>query len=286
MRELAIVGANGFIGRNINSYLVSKGHTPVLISHMEGYDYLFASEDDIEFLVTSLPKSARYVLICTGYSNIDGCLRNPEKAERLNFQLPLRIAQSCWRSGRTPILISSDLVFGHGEGPRREEEEVAPTSRYGYWKARAEESFLGAAGPAIVVRLTKVYSHQQGDTSPIINWIDAWKQGTTVRCVTDQMLQPTHVSDIGRVLEKLMGCKAEGLWHVAGDEMDSRYGMACYIAGLVSASTELIASCRLEDLGLIELRPSNTTLDNSKVCQQLGVNFTPLSSFFSVGHSY
>ena len=115
--RILITGPNGFIGKNLASYLDYKGHT------IEGYDYRENRFPD--------PKEYDRVIHLGAIS--DTTETDIDKVLKQNYEFSIKMLELCDMSGVTFMYASSASVYGNGK-VFKENSPVAPQSPYAWSK--------------------------------------------------------------------------------------------------------------------------------------------------------
>lgn len=172
----------------------------------------------------SLAEAAPDLVIHTAYGTDDG-ERDVVGATRI-------LAKACADRGVGLVHLSSDVVFAGEDGPYLEDDTPDPISRYGRWKAAAEDAVREAVDDASVVRTSLLLSESLDDPRSrfVLDQLDAPDPSPMY---VDELRQPILVDDLARMLWELATLtprERRGVWHLAGREAMSRYALALLIA--------------------------------------------------------
>jgi dTDP-4-dehydrorhamnose reductase len=151
------------------------------------------------------------VVHAAAMTDVDGCERDPQAAQRVNAAGAANVAAA----GVRVIQLSTEYVFdGELEREYREDDDPRPRSAYGRSKLAGERAVL-EAGPNLVVRSSWVFGEGRNFLRAVR---DADRAGRGLRVVDDQWGRPTWARDLARALAGLAvpGGPA-GIVHVAGD---------------------------------------------------------------------
>src|SRR5215475_12416896 len=141
------------------------------------------------------------VVNAAGFTNVDLCETQPDRAFRVNAEAPRVIAEICREKNARLIHFSTDYVFdGEKHEAYNEEDEADPISVYGESKLAGEKNVLGPQGQNLVVRVSWVF----GPDRP--SFIDAMIQqaqaNDEVDAVADKFSTPTYTLDIAEMLPR------------------------------------------------------------------------------------
>lgn len=195
-----MTGAGGQVGLALREWL-------------PGARYLGRADLDITDpgAVARVLPGAAVVINCAAITDVDGCERDPQAADRVNSGGAANVAAA----GARVIQLSTEYVFdGELEREYREDDKPRPRSAYGRSKLAGERAVL-AAGPNLVVRTSWVFGEGQNFLRAIRA---ADRAGRELRVVDDQWGRPTWARDLARALAGLAVADGpSGIVHFAGD---------------------------------------------------------------------
>ncbi|MCK6448460.1 MAG: SDR family oxidoreductase [Planctomycetes bacterium] len=201
-------------------------------------------------------------------SRLADCEREPELAERVNVELPERLARWTARHGARLVHVSTDLVFGARlptTGGFSEADEPAPVSVYGATKARGEARVRAQDPRALVVRLPLLFGDSGGRAlGASDSLVAAVKRGEVPLLFRDEWRTPLDVSNAAEALVELAYGDASGVLHVGGPVRLSRVELGHLVlraAGKKSAELfQLVRAGTRAEAGLAATRPSDVSL--------------------------
>ncbi len=127
--------------------------------------------------------------------------------------------------GARLVHLSTDVVFdGRRPGGYSEDDEPAPITDYGRSKAEAERLVAAAHREALVVRTSLIVG---GPGAPPGKH-ERLRPGAVYH--TDELRCPVQLGDLARALLELVELDVSGPLHVAGEDVVSRYELACLVA--------------------------------------------------------
>jgi dTDP-4-dehydrorhamnose reductase len=242
-----VTGAGGQVG------LALRDHLPgaAFLSHAE----LDVTDPDA---VSDAVRGADLVVHTAAMTDVDGCERDPGRAQAVNADGAANVAAT----GVRVIHLSTDYVFaGDALGEYGEEDATGPLGAYGRSKLAGERAVLARPGN-LVVRTAWVYGQGRNFIRSILA---ADRAGRRLRVVDDQRGRPTWAGDLARAIAHLAGRGDSGIVHVTGA------GAPCTWADLaevvVGHPVERITS---EEFGAPAPRPRNSVLSLERA-RALGV---------------
>lgn len=244
----AVIGGSGQIGGWLLQTLERRGHHAVgtyATVPFAGLVRLDAAEldDAADWVRGQRPDVVFYP---AGFTWVDGCERDPERAHAANVAQPLNVARAALAAGGRFVYFSTDYVFDGRDGPYAETDPPRPLSVYGRAKLDAEHALVDALGEAaLIVRTTWVFGPERQGKNFAYQLARTLSQGQTLPCPSDQVSTPSYGPDVARAVVALVEAGHSGLVHVAGPELMDRAGFARALAAAFGL-----------DAGRIDARPT------------------------------
>jgi dTDP-4-dehydrorhamnose reductase len=277
---IVVTGANGKLGQYLLSEGAQSGQPLVAWMRRPGASNWGHAERHLELLEAeswsrALCQDKPVALIhCAAMPSVDGCLREPELAWRVNVELTDRLAEQCQRRSVRFVYVSSDMVFDGESAPYAEGALVAPLSYYGKTKAAGEQAALKHGGwvARVALMVGPALGHYQSHYDLTLERL---RRDETVESFQDEWRGILSFRDAARGLLKLAQLPPERrLLHLAGARR-SRYEMSRLMAGLLGKPERVRASSRL-DFPSPEPRARDLTLNCQETRQVLGWQPQPL----------
>ena len=240
-----VIGASGQIGGWLMHVLRQNGHEAIgtyFSVPVEGLAQLDVGDTDH---ATSWLRSQRpnVVFYPAGFTWVDGCERDPDRAFAANRDQPLALARAAADLGARFVYFSSDYVFDGADGPNDEADTPNPINVYGQSKLAAEEALRTELGEAqLTIRTSWVFGPERQGKNFAYQVARALSEGKTLSCPNDMLSSPSYGPDVAWVAVRLAETGRAGLIHVAGPETLPRSLFARAIA----------AAFRLDPRGIIE----------------------------------
>lgn len=157
------------------------------------------------------------VVYCAGWTWVDGCEGDPQRAFRENATEPAAVARLCHERGIHFSYLSSSYVFDGVDGEYAEDSAPNPINVYGRAKLEGEQRILDACGgAALIARVICVYGPEVQRKNFAYQVWRAVQQGTELVLPKDQLGNPTYAGDIARWLIALVRERASGVRHLPG----------------------------------------------------------------------
>src|SRR5437762_2613537 len=271
MMKIMILGTGGRLGaalaREFQDYDVTG-------FNREQFDL-----SDLDGLRTTLdPMSFDVLINAAGFTNVDACETERDRAFLINAEAPGVLATICNAKDAKLIHFSTDYVFdGEKRTPYTEEDHANPISVYGESKLIGEKNVLAVENHHLVVRVSWVF----GPDRP--SFIDAMIKGAQERervdAIADKFSAPTYTHDIAGMLPQFFARDVEGgILHFANSGQCSWQEYAqwaldcCQDAGLpLRVST--VGASKLENMAnWIARRPVYSVLSTAKYTTLTGIS--------------
>jgi dTDP-4-dehydrorhamnose reductase len=270
--KIVILGAGGRLGAALVREYRDK-------FDVAGFNHTQLDLSDLGAVHEKLLKASFDVLInAAGFTKVDLCETQPERAFLINAEAPRVVAEICDEKNARLIHFSTDYVFdGAKREPYTEEDEANPISVYGESKLAGESNVLAVQYQNLVVRVSWVF----GPDRP--SFIDAMVQqaqkNDEVDAVADKFSTPTYTLDIAAMLPRFFdGNVSGGILHFANAGQCSWREYAqwavdcCHDAGL-PLKAKTIGARKLRDMAnWIARRPVYSMLSTAKYTRLTGIS--------------
>ncbi len=263
----------------LGQVLMAAGARPVGLGSRPsvGIEHI-ADIADAAALMTVVREIRPDVVIHTAaWTDVDGCERDPERAERVNGSGAANVAKAAADVGAYCLAVGTDFVFaGDGGAPYDEDSEPSPISHYGSSKLNGERAVLATSPAFGVARTAWVWGGAGKHFPRTVLSVLRDRGGMTV--VTDERGNPTHAHDLAVALTELAALRGAGVFHLMNEQPTSRFGFARAIAGVGGFDPGLIQPVTsaefLAKYPLPARRPGDSTLTNVRAAA-LGVRLRP-----------
>lgn len=208
MKKILITGAGGLVGRASVEHCLANGDEVV------AYDRQALDIGDgaqVDAVISSERPDA--VINCAAWTDVDGCERDPAKAERVNADGPENLARACRQANAGFLTISTDYVFdGSKDGFYTQRDQPRPLSVYGRFKLEGERRPQAEHARTIVVRTGYIFG--PGGRNFLSTVVDRAKRGEKLKVITDSWGTPTYARDLAVRLRELVELDLPGIFHV------------------------------------------------------------------------
>ena len=269
-----VLGGSGLVGSHLVACLRQRGHS---VSGTCWKQVVFGmtrlSMSDLRGLSFILRREKFDVLvICSGFTWVDGCEDKPAKARLYNSILPAKIAQLCRRHKTKVVYLSSSYVFDGERGPYSERDRPNPLSIYGKSKLEGEQKVRREGGKgALIIRTMGVVGYEPREKNFLYTVIRNLQKMKVLAVPDDQRGNLTCATDLAQGICLLLEKNKRGIYHIAGRRPNAkRSEVAKQIAENYRLDTKLIQPKPTVELNSKAPRPRYGGLRTGKARKQLG----------------
>jgi len=288
MQRIAIIGANGQLGRDLVMRLLGSAEVLPLTRRD-------ADVRDLLAVRTALaPFRPDIVINTAAFHKVDLCEDDPWSATSVNVLGTHNVARVCRELDAQLVYISTDYVFsGQTDRPYREDDVAEPINVYGATKLAGERVALETWPRTLVVRTSGLFG-AAGASGKGGNFVETMlrlgHERGKVRVVTDQVLSPTSTSDLAGMIAQAVQTGVCGTLHLTNSDYCSwfEFARAIFEIAGVDAVVEptttaefgararrpafsVLGHERLRSLGLPEPRPWRQALTDYLVVRRAAV---------------
>lgn len=283
--KFLIVGASGFVGRNILAYVRSLG-IEALGTQSSQRESGLVKFDLLQDRICDCVKPSFFeenppvfVVVCAVVSDMDLCLLERETSYRINVQNTIRLIEDVRGLNAKPIFLSSCFVFDGKIGYYMEEHPLSPANEYGRHKVEVENHLRACVPEALVARLDKIVGDNPYEHQLLAHWHQRILENQPIVCIRGSLLSPTYVLDVAKGIVIACQTGLSGVYHVSNSEFFYREELArqfCYALG----REPNVITKPLEEFHFPDNRALNSYLDGGRFARQTGMRFTTMREVF------
>ena len=277
MKKILITGTSGLLGSNLVMSLKDRYdvigtdiNNSIKFPDIEYKTMDICVSDSVKEIIFSV--KPHVIIHCAAETRVDYCEDNPDAAFLVNVRGTEIIAGACREIGSKIVYISTDSVFDGFKGFYNESDKTAPLNVYAKSKLSGEQVVAKQAGYFLILR-TNIYGWNAQAKTSLAEWIlDSVSNGKRIPGFEDIIFAPLLVNDLALLIDKMIGRGLGGLYHVNAANKCSKLEFAKMICKLFSKDEALVYAGKSDEINFKARRPKDTSLDISKIKQDLGEN--------------
>ena len=260
--KVAVVGANGQLGRDVVSCFASKGDDVIAMNH-EDIDIA-----NLSSVSNALRNSEAALIVNTAaMHHVDRCEEHPDLAFAVNGIGSRNLALVAREIGAALMHVSTDYVFDGTKGtPYTEGDAPGPLNVYGNTKLAGEYFIRSMTEKHFVVRTSAIYGQSPCRAKGGLNFVELMlklaKERGKVRVVDSEFVSPTFTAELAEQMVELGHTELYGLYHCTAEGSCSWYEFAREIFALTNTPVELNIAAPNEFPAKVP-RPQYSVLENS-----------------------
>jgi dTDP-4-dehydrorhamnose reductase len=284
--RILITGANGFLGYYLVEKLLQKkmevyatGRGDCRLPFIGDTNFTYFNLDFTELIeVKKVFEDVQPEIIvhAGAMSKPDDCEINKPEAFRTNVEGTINLLQAAEKYKCFFIFLSTDFVFDGINGMYSENDTPGPVNYYGLSKLLAEKEVKAYKNGWAIVRTVLVYGKPTTGKKNLLTIIkEKLENGEEYKVVSDQIRTPTYVEDLAAGIVSIVEKKAEGVFHISGEDILTPYDMACKTADFLKLDKTLLKQANADNFNQPARRPLKTGFIIEKAKKVLG--FNPIS---------
>ena len=265
-QKILILGGSGLLGLNLIYHLRAQFNITATFHFLRPQiDCRWVKFDSNNF--ENLPSLSSYdvVINCIGFTNVDSCEIDIDKAYELNSNFPRLLAEACAQFKCKLIHISTDnFDSSHGE---IRDEHVNPISLnvYGRSKIQGENFVLSASSKNLIFR-TNFFGFARADRNSLLQWVlTESKMSGEIRAITNVYFNPISTKFFSSVIRESIVHGFQGLYNLSSNSCISKLDFVKLVLVCANLHHVKVFPIKLDELKSIAERPKVMCLNNDKI---------------------
>jgi dTDP-4-dehydrorhamnose reductase len=225
MRKIAIIGADGQVGQELQNSLRPLGE--LLLFNRHSLD--LSQPETIPAILEPLKPDV--IVNAAAYTAVDKAESEPELAHRINAIAPTQLAKIAQTLNAQFIHLSTDYVFDGTKGsPYLPTDRTHPISVYGQSKLEGEQGIQSHCDRYWILRTAWVHG-TYGKSNFVKTMLRLGAERSELKVVSDQIGTPTWAQSIAAAIAHLISTQSapSGLYHFTNSGVASWYDFAIAI---------------------------------------------------------
>jgi dTDP-4-dehydrorhamnose reductase len=285
-RDIVLVtGAHGFLGQHVVRLFLDESRADLVVSAREEKALFTDLADEPRMLayhqldVTDrnavrdvvLAVKPDVIVNCAAFVNVDEAEHDRERAWRTNVNAIEYLIEAARKADARIVQISSDYVFDGTKTPYAETATPNPLNYYGRTKLASENALKSSGVEYVILRTGLLFGVEEHHRKNFAMWvIQSLRTGAQIDAYIDLFGSPTLVDDAALATVRLAESRKQGIYHLAGPEMISRYDFAVRIATSFRFDASRIAAVPFDPTQRAE-RPMKSSFVTLKAQTELGI---------------
>ncbi|MCE1164905.1 MAG: dTDP-4-dehydrorhamnose reductase [Bacteroidetes bacterium] len=283
--KILITGSNGLLGQAIVSIFTRESDFDLVLSSVEEKSNISLNYNYVQLDITAKDKVKKAVaeiapdiiINCAAYTDVDGCETERVLSWKLNVDAVKHLIIAARPNNAKLVHFSTDYIFDGKNGPYDELATPNPISFYGRSKLAAENAVISSGIRFAVIRTMVLFGIGSKVKTNFATWlINKLSAGERINIVDDQIGNSTIVDDLAYGALKLIEAEKEGIYNIAGRDIESRLDFTYKLCDIFGYKKDLIKIIKTKDLNQPAPRPLNSGLITLKVQSELG--FEPMGT--------
>jgi dTDP-4-dehydrorhamnose reductase len=268
--KIAVIGANGQLGRDVAQAFADNGNVVLGLSHAE------IEISDIDSVATTLGELRPELIVNTAaMHHVEKCEQDPESAFVINALGARNLALAAQELKAIIVHISTDYVFdGDKTEPYQESDAPRPLNTYGNTKLAGEYFVRSNCERHFVLRTSGLYGKNPCRGKGGLNFVDLMlklgKERGKVRVVDTEKITPTSTRELAHQIVRLSSTDKFGLYHATAEGSCSWYDFAREIFTIAGMQVTVEKADAGEFPSKVS-RPSYSVLENTAL-KAIGAN--------------
>ncbi len=274
--RILVTGAGGRLGSALRDRLIEQGRHEVIA--WSGSTAVARSPISIRPINLADPRAITgaiaeddpdAIVHAGALSSADAVFRDPSRGRAVNVESTRILAEWAGARGRRLVFTSTDMVFDGSRSWWREDDEARPVLAYGQTKLDAEVH-VRAIDRGLVARLSLLFGpNSSGRPDFFGQAVQALRRGEPRGFFCDEYRTPLDYQTAAEALVRLVESEAVGIVHVAGRDRLSRFDLMQRTAATLGLDLDLVRSASQSDVTLPEPRPTDASLDTTRLTEIL-----------------
>jgi dTDP-4-dehydrorhamnose reductase len=270
--RILITGAGGMLSPYIITEAKKYGEVITSSRNIGDYHCDLSDLSKVKKMIHAV--NPDWVIHVAGYTDVDGCQKNPDKAKKSNSDSALNIAKSL-KPSTSLVIISTDQVYPSCSGPHME-ANVGPVNVYGETKLEGETAAVKHK-KTIILRTSFIGKsmtlHRKSFDDFIKEKIDSRSE---LFLFSDILFSPLHMKTLSYFVILILKNGIFGVYNIGSRNgfSKSKFGMEVVKRfNLPSEKIKIISSDKISNRAL---RPKDLRLNVEKIEKKLGIRLPTL----------
>lgn len=265
---MLVTGSGGLLGPYLLERARASGTREVVATTLRSGDRPCDLTDRaaVDALIASV--SPTHVIHTAAYTDVDGCERDPQKADTLNRLAVANLAAALPASARL-VQVSTDQVYPDAPGLHREGNE-GPVNAYGRSKLAGEAAALVRPN-SVAVRVNFFGPSRTPGRKSLSDFVvESLRAKKTITLFEDVLFSPLHVATLAGLLVEIATGTMTGAFNLGCNNGTSKAAFGLDVARNEGLSTDTVTIGSSSSVAMRAPRPRDLRMDVSRIEAALG----------------
>ena len=263
MKKILILGSTGLLGKNLSIFL-NKNYKVFKHSNSKKSEFIYdlTKYDNIKKMINI--SKPNIIINCVGYTNVDDCENNFNKAYEINAKINLNLSKILIKKNILLIHISTDQVYSNKYKNYSSENLINLINNYAISKYLGE-IYLTKLKKTIILRTNFFGYGDKFRKNSFCNWIlQSAKKNIKINLANDIYFNPISINSFCKIIEYVIQNPVEGTYNLGSKNGISKYNFAILLLKHLNINSSNILKSNLKNLDLEAVRPKNMLMDCKK----------------------
>lgn len=282
-QHFVITGASGLLGAMLCWRYSQAGHR-VTAMVRDPQSFAPGLKGGIECLAGDLAQpqamadelrrvAADVVVHCAALTNVDYCESHPEETMAKNAAASGRLAEGTARGGARFVFISTDSVYGRGNGPHKEEDAGGAISVYAKSKLGAEQRIMAAHPAALILRTCHFGCNALAGRGSLAEWmVDNLRSGRELNGFVDARFSPLFTETVAEMILAALQTEISGVYNLGSADGGSKFDFAVRLATKLGFDPAMVKPQKQADMDFAAVRPRDPVMDSGRFYRAVGLD--------------
>ena len=266
-KKILFLGGSSLLAHSWCNQLHDKEHIIIGLnnrkSELDGFNSVKIDFNNLKNQIEKL--KIDIIINCIGYTSVENCEINPEKAFEINRNLPFLLSKLSKELAIKLVHISTDHLFDGSSKMNNELIKPNPLNCYAKSKYEGELKVIKTDPNALIIR-TNFFGFGPTYKKSFSDYIiDELTHKNELNLFSDVFYTPILVSDLSRAIEKLIQKNCIGVYNICSNERISKYEFGLKICDEFSFNKKLINEVSIKERNDLVDRPTEMSLSNKKL---------------------
>lgn len=241
--KILLVGLTSLLGEGFTPAIVKSNHEFVGTyfknnTNLHAFPLDVRNKTQVEGCIKKIQPDV--LINMSALTSPEQCESDPENACQTNVCGTKNLATACNIYGVHMIQVSTEYVFDGKNGPYDVADVPRPISIYGKTKLQSEIVTLKTNSLFCVARTAMLFGWSKHKLNLATYIVSNLRDGKKIQIINDQFVSPSYINNVAEMLVEIAEKRINGIYHVAGASINTRYEFGIKLADVFKLERSLI----------------------------------------------